>query len=389
MQQICCIDCGACNRSVASQAGPEVPLRVMQVLHQGSGSGSVTSTLHLSIGLAARGVHIRFVCPPDSPVEALAREAGLEVHPLTLAPQARRENARKLGDIMRRAPVDLVNSQSARDRAALALLALTGRLPVPAIFTRRQMPLSFWLDNWLAGKAATRVIAVSRSVAGALRRRGIPARKLVVVHNGLVEARVDAVVTGTDRDRWRRLISWSEDRPTIGIVSRPKDQGVVLKALKLIERPLRLVLAGAAGHAQLERMAAETPARHQVILLPFDPQVRPLYDMLDLALLPSRMEGLSQALLEAMALGKAVIASDATSNPEVVRNGENGLLVPQSDPAAWANAITGMLDDPEHARRLGTAAMHTARVEFSMEKTVAGTLRVYEQVKGERVKGEV
>lgn len=358
-------------------------LRVMQVLHQGGGAGSVTSTLHLSIGLAGRGVHIRFVCPPDSPVEAGARAAGLEVHPLSLAPNARQENAAKLRDLIRLAPVDLVNSQSARDREALTLLGVTGNLPAHAVFTRRQIPKTFWLENWLAGRAATRIIAVSRSVANTLRGKGIPAKKLVVVHNGLVASRVDVMVTEQDRERWRQLINWSGDRPTLGIVSRPKDQAVVLKALALIERPLRLVLAGAAGHAALERMAAEAAPRHQVHLLPFDPEIRPLYDLLDLVLLPSRMEGLSQGLLEAMALGKAVVASNATSNPEVIRNGENGLLVTAGDPGEWARAITGLLDDPERARQLGRAAEHTARVEFSLEKTVTGTLRVYEQVLAE------
>jgi hypothetical protein len=57
----------------------------MQVLHQGGGAGSVTSTLHLSLGLARAGFHVRFVCPPGSEVEGLARTGGLEVHPLALA----------------------------------------------------------------------------------------------------------------------------------------------------------------------------------------------------------------------------------------------------------------------------------------------------------------
>ena len=66
---------------------------IMQVLHQGGGAGSVTSTLHLSLGLARAGWDVRFVCPPDSEVEALARERGLTVRALALPPHSRRENA--------------------------------------------------------------------------------------------------------------------------------------------------------------------------------------------------------------------------------------------------------------------------------------------------------
>src|SRR6187399_1359306 len=92
---------------------------IMQVLHQGGGAGSVTSTLHLSLGLARAGVQVRFVCPPGSEVEALASEGGLEVLPLRLRPRQRRANARALSQLLRTHPVDLINSQSARDREAL------------------------------------------------------------------------------------------------------------------------------------------------------------------------------------------------------------------------------------------------------------------------------
>src|SRR5918995_4060274 len=138
-------------------------LTVMQVLHQGGGAGSVASALHLSLGLRRAGLHVRFVCPPHSEVEALARDGGLEVHPLVLAPGARRANAAALAGLLARHPAQLVNSQSARDREALVRLALCGRLGVPLVLTRRQMPRTFFLENWLASMAADRVVAVSRA----------------------------------------------------------------------------------------------------------------------------------------------------------------------------------------------------------------------------------
>ena len=178
----------------------------MQVLHQGGGAGSVTSTLHLSLGLEQAGFHVRFVCPPHSEVEGLARAGGLEVHPVSLEPGARRTNAAKLEALLRRFPVDLVNSQSSRDRAALAWLAWTRRLNVPLIVTRRQMPQTMVLENWLVSRMATRVVAVSRHVAEALRRRGTGRNKLVVIPNGLIVSRVDAPVTTAQIDQWRDRI---------------------------------------------------------------------------------------------------------------------------------------------------------------------------------------
>ena len=111
--------------------------------------------------------------------------------------------------------------------------------------------------------------------------------------------------------------------------------------------------------------------------LPFTAEVSPLYRLLDAALLPSRIEGFSQSLLEAMALGKPVIASAAGGNPELVTDGEDGLLVPPLDPRAWAAALDRVLMDTPLAARLGQAARRTARERFSLDRTVSRTLQLY------------
>jgi glycosyltransferase involved in cell wall biosynthesis len=353
-------------------------LTVMQVLHQGGGSGSVTSTLHLSLGLQQAGVNVFFVCPPGSEVEALARAGGLAVFPLALRPGERRENAAALAALLARMPVQVVNSQSARDREALVWLALRRRLRIPLVLTRRQIPRTFILENWLASHAADRVVAVSRAVAESLRRKGTPARKLVVIHNGLIVERVDRPVSPSEAERWKARTGWEPSRRTVGIVARQKDQAVILRALRSIATPVRLVLAGVGEAGPLAALAREVPPAHAAVCLPFQQEVRPLYELLDLVLLPSRTEGLSQSLLEAMALGKPVIASAAGGNLDLIRNGRDGLLVPPLDAGAWAAAIDRLLGDPALAARLGAAARHTARETFALRHTVERTLALYQ-----------
>lgn len=354
------------------------------MLHQGGGAGSVTSTLHLSLRLARAGWHVRFVCPPDSEVESLAVTGGLEVHRFRFEPGRRTGNARRLGQLLARYPVHLVNSQSARDRQALTWLALTRRLRAPFVATRRQMPRTFVLENWLASRMAARVIAVSPAVAEALIRRGTPRGKLVVVPNGLVTPRVDLPVSGEDVGRWRQTIGWDPAHRTVGIVSRRKDQIVVLRALERVTTPVRLVLAGVEPSAGFGEAIARVPSRHAVLCLPFTSEIRPLYDLLDLVLLPSRMEGLSQSLLEAMALGKPVVASAAAGNLDLVTDGVDGCLVPPLDPAAWAATIERLLLDGDLRARLGAAARRTARESYALERTVEGTAAVYRDVIGSR-----
>ncbi|MEO8199159.1 MAG: glycosyltransferase family 4 protein [Gemmatimonadota bacterium] len=355
-------------------------MRILQVLHQGGGSGSVSSTLHLSIGLAERGHHVRFVCPPGTEVEAAARAANLEVHPLSLAPGQRRENARKLHGLLTQFPVDIINSQSSRDRAALTWLGITDRLAAPLVFTRRQMPLTFPLENWIASRVADRVVAVSRAVGDALVRRGTPRRKLAVIPNGLIVSRVDGAPDAAQVDRWRDRIGWDREHRTIGIISRKKDQAVVLRALAGITEPIRLVLAGVERSGELAQLADRVPVRHVIVFVPFDPGIRPLYELLELVLLPSRMEGLSQALLEAMALGKPVVASAAAGNLDLIRDGEDGRLVPPLDPSSWTQAIESILRNPGTAEAMGSAARRTARTTFSLDHTVDRTQALFHEV---------
>ncbi|MFN8651998.1 MAG: glycosyltransferase family 4 protein [Gemmatimonadales bacterium] len=352
-------------------------MRVLITLHQGGGSGAVHSTLHLALGLARRGALVRFVCPPGSWVEGEARKGGLAVHPVELVSRRRWANARKLLAVLERHPVDVINPQSSRDREAFTLLALLGKLRAPLVLTRRSWPRTSRLENWFANRAADRVIAISEPVRAELAATGIAPEKLVVVHTGVLLDRIDVPVSDTERARWRQLIGWEPSRRTVGIVARPKDQQVVLAALDRVQTPVRLVLAGLTPEA-LALPLPQIPERHAVVRLGFDPAIRPLYDLLEIALHPSRHDALPQAVLEAMALGKPVLASRATGNAVAIRDEVDGLLAIPDDPGDWARQLERLLQDPALCERLGVSARGRAREAFSLERTVEGTLAVYE-----------
>jgi len=351
-------------------------LRVAIVVQRGRGAGAVISPLHLARGLAACGLHVQFVCEPGSDVEPLAREAGLEVHAVSLEPKANRENARRLVEHLSRHPVDVVNSQTRRDRTALSLARLLGQLAPPLVITWRGMPSTFPLKNWLA----ERTVAVSRAVGEALVRRGTPRRRLAVIPNGVALERLDQPVSDELVAEWRSRIGWDPSRRTLGIVARPKDQAVVLDALSRVRTPIRLVLAGVDPSGELGRRAAAVAGPHVVVCLPFDHQVRPLYELLDLVLLPARFEGTSQALLEAMALGKPILASRAGGIPDTLEDGVTGRLLPPLEPGAWADAIEQALARPEMMAGMAARARRVAREEYSLDRTIARTRALYEEV---------
>jgi len=102
----------------------------------------------------------------------------------------------------------------------------------------------------------------------------------------------------------------------------------------------------------------------------------------DLFVHPSHEEGFSNAILEAMAGGKAVVACDVGGNPEAVRNGETGVLVPPRDPGRFAEAILGRLVDPAGTKGMGESGRKRAGEHFSVDRMVRETEALYESLAG-------
>ena len=113
--------------------------------------------------------------------------------------------------------------------------------------------------------------------------------------------------------------------------------------------------------------------------LGFREDVPELLSLFDVFALPSLSEGLSIALLEAMAAGKPVVATNVGGNPELIIDGETGLLVPAGDAGSLATAIGALLSDPAEARRLGANGMDRVKRCFGLESMVEGYQTIYER----------
>jgi len=96
-----------------------------------------------------------------------------------------------------------------------------------------------------------------------------------------------------------------------------------------------------------------------------------------LSVLPSLSESFSNSLLESMAAGLPVVATNVGGNPEIVQDGETGLLVPPRDPAAMADAIIRVLEAPEMAKRFGVAGRERVMKHFSLETVIRRTSELY------------
>jgi len=172
------------------------------------------------------------------------------------------------------------------------------------------------------------------------------------------------------------------------VVARRKDQHILLAALPTLRRPVAVACVGIEPDRDLVALRDALPGRHKVAFVSFTERPLPFYRLAALAALPSRIEGLSQALLEAMALGLPVVASEAGGNPELVTSGETGLLVPPLDLKAWAVALDRVLGDGAFRSRIARAGRDLVRSGFTLERTAERTEAVYgEAVERRRLLG--
>lgn len=235
-------------------------------------------------------------------------------------------------------------------------------------------------------------LAVSRGVRDYLvSQGGLNPAKVRVVANGVDVAAIDAARPGTVV---RRELGLPVGVPVIGLVGRLDHWGKGHKELlsamaSLRERhPIRALIVGGGRKLDEVRQLAESlglaGAAH---FLGPRPDVPDLLNAMDIFVLPSYSEGVSLALLEAMAAGKPVIATAVGGLPEVVTDGDNGLLIPPRDAGALAGALERLLADPAFAQHLGAKARAHVREHFSLDRLGREINAIYEELVEKKLGG--
>jgi alpha-maltose-1-phosphate synthase len=249
--------------------------------------------------------------------------------------------------------------------------------------------LSSWCER-TAVESAAAVIAVSAGMRQDVLAAypAVPAERVHVIRNGIdtAEYQPDQATDVLERygiDAGRPAVVF------VGRITRQKGLPVLLRAAADIDQRAQLVIC--AGQADTPGLEAEVTglvqrlraARSGVIWLPGMLARREVTQLLTHATVfacPSLYEPLGIVNLEAMACGTAVVASRTGGIPEVVADGQTGLLVPPGDPAALAAAVNALLRDPARAAAMGAVGRARAVGEFSWDSVAAQTVWLYERL---------
>jgi len=218
--------------------------------------------------------------------------------------------------------------------------------------------LSRELRRWIITKKTDRFIAVSTEMLEALREAGIAPEKLALISNGIELT----APRNTNPCALKQELSENPERPVVLFVGRlVKEKGVdrLLRAWASLpghETMLLLIVGDGPLREDLESQAKKLRLFPSVRFLGHQAEVSKFYSIADLFVLPSKTEGMSNSLLEAMAAGLPVVASKVGGNKDVIEDQQSGFLVDWEDTTLCAEMLLTLLSDTELRQRMGNAA---------------------------------
>jgi glycosyltransferase involved in cell wall biosynthesis len=305
-----------------------------------------------------------------------------------------RELAATVG-ILRRHRPDVVHIHTCRPTGARRVTVAARLAGVPGLVRSEHFPpgVTATATDWWRVRpfdwATDRIVTGSdgdRADQLSLLRR--PSDKVVRLHNSIP---LDGLDPDHDVCAAKVRLGLDPGVPVITNVGRlveQKGQRHLIEALpRVIERcgPVNAVIVGDGPlHGALDGLARRLGVADAVHLVGFQDDVTPYLRAADVASMPSLFEVFSLAMLEMMALGKPVVASDHSSFTEAITHEREGLIVPREDSGALADALVRLLGDPRLRQSLGAAAAARVRAQFGIERLAGEVMDLYDQVSARR-----
>ena len=344
--------------------------------------------LGLAAYLAERGHQNHILAHPEGRLLDESQKLRLTCFSLAVRNELDLRPVPKIRRLIRAEAYDIVHFHTKRAHALSPWLPHGGKRPRYVVTRRMDYPQAKnWYTHRLYNSCVDAVIAISRPIADVLIQAGVAADRIRVIHSGIDAGRF-AAREGAQTSCGDALVVG-----TVAHLEKRKGHRYLLEAAQLLKGrgyAFKLMLAGSGSLRQpLEEMAQALGLAEQVSFFGFVSDVPKFLASLDIFALPSLYEGLGVAALEAMAAGKAVVASRVGGLAELVNDGETGLLVPPGNARELAAAIAKLIEDKELRSSFGHKGAARVRDQFTMQEMAKKTEACYYEMLSDAPKDEL
>ena len=381
------------------------PIRILRVIGRLNVGGPALHVAYLAAGLAERGYETTLVAGSvargEDSMAFVAESMGVPVIRLgamhrDISPVRDAVAVARLARLIRKTRPHILHTHMAKAGAVgrLAALAAGPARPPVVLHTFHGHVLRHYFDpvrtgafrvlERLLARSTTALVAVSPQVRDELVELGVaPRKRFAVVRLGIELAERVATEDGR-RAESRRLLGIAPDRFVVGWIGRMTEVKRTDHAL-LAFRSLRdsgvdacLCLVGdGPDRPAIERRAHELGIMRDTLFLGFQQDVAPFYAAFDALLLPSISEGTPVSAIEALAAGRPVVATRVGGVPDVVRDGEDGLLAEPGAIGELSSALARLAQDPGLRERMGAAGRERVMRRYGVERLVEETDLLY------------
>lgn len=367
------------------------PISVLHVVLSLEPGGMENGVVNLANGLAREEFLLRVCCliRPGAFAVRLSQKDG--VVSLDKKPGFSWEAVQKLRAHFRESRPDIIHTHNL-GTLIYTVLALRGNSTVPILhgehaeFSTEDLSLRRRLQRRLFYQPVSKIVPVSQSLGEHLIEHGAPAGKVFPIDNGVDTDRF----VPSDRQSARRALGIPEDARVLGIVGRfgpYKRHDLLIAAFNRLvgqNADLHLLVVGGGGprEGEIKNLAAQSPHASRIHLAGFQQDTRRYYQAMDLLVIPSYNEGMSNAALEAMATALPVLCHNACGHADLIIDGQNGYVRQIAGAEQFAKDMQTLLDQPEKLLLAGKAAREFVVNNYSLHSMLEKYAGLYRQTAG-------
>lgn len=361
----------------------------MKILHintEKTWRGGEQQTFNLLMGLKQRNISSHLLCQPDSPMCEKTKEIGIKTFPISMHGEADPLGCLRIRKVINKFKYDILHSHTSHAHT-LAFFSSIGT-NVNRLVSRR-VDFSIFRHSFLKLSGikyhymSDFYIAISHKIKDIMVNDGISPSRIFVVPSGINPNRFADV----DKDYLVAEFNIKNNEQIVINVAHlagHKGQQYLVRAIPLVLAKIPtarfFIVGGGELMNELKTLAASLGLTKELVFTGFREDVGAFYQIADLFVMSSIQEGLGTAVLDALALGKPVVATKAGGIPEIIENGVTGTLVPPADPQALAEGIIAYLANPEWTRQIGLQGQQKVRKNFSVDIMVEKNIDVYRQL---------